>query len=54
MSLSSFAGNLTKSWNRYRLYNQTIRELSRLDDRELADLGIGRSNIRELARQSIG
>lgn len=36
-----------------RLYNATVRELSALTDRELADLGISRSSIREIARQSV-
>jgi uncharacterized protein YjiS (DUF1127 family) len=32
------------------LERQTIKELSRLSDRELHDLGIGRSDIRSIAR----
>jgi len=31
-----------RSWRRY---NQSVRELSRLGDRELADIGINRSEI---------
>ncbi|MGO4524209.1 DUF1127 domain-containing protein [Microvirga sp. 2MCAF35] len=37
------------SWRRYR---QTFRELEALNDRELADLGIGRRDIRAIARQA--
>ena len=37
------------SWRRYR---QTFRELEALNDRELADLGIGRRDIRSIARQA--
>jgi len=37
------------SWRRYR---QTVRELEGLSDRELADLGFGRRDIRTIARQS--
>jgi len=37
------------SWRRYR---QTFRELELLDDRDLADLGIGRCDIRAVARQA--
>ncbi|WP_407048819.1 DUF1127 domain-containing protein [Methyloraptor flagellatus] len=53
MSLSRFANTVAQSWSRYKLYNQTVRELSRLDDRELADLGIGRNGIQQLAREAI-
>jgi uncharacterized protein YjiS (DUF1127 family) len=37
------------SWRRYR---QTFRELAALNDRELADLGLGRRDIRAVARQA--
>ncbi|WP_114947981.1 DUF1127 domain-containing protein [Microvirga calopogonii] len=37
------------SWRRYR---QTFRELDALNDRELADLGMGRRDIRAIARQA--
>ena len=37
------------SWRRYR---QTVRELEALNDRELADLGFGRRDIRAVARQA--
>ena len=37
-------------WRRYR---QSIRELSRLSDRELADLGINRLEISSIARRSL-
>ena len=36
-------------WRRYR---QTFRELEALNDRELADLGLGRRDIRAVARQA--
>jgi uncharacterized protein YjiS (DUF1127 family) len=33
----------------WRRYNNSIRELSRLGDRELADIGISRSDITRVA-----
>ena len=36
------------AWRRFR---ESVRELSRLSDRELNDLGIGRSDIEEIVRQ---
>ncbi|WP_170422733.1 DUF1127 domain-containing protein [Ruegeria arenilitoris] len=37
---------------RYRIYRQTVNELSELSNRELADLGLHRSMIRRLALQA--
>jgi uncharacterized protein YjiS (DUF1127 family) len=37
---------------RRRMYSQTARELNALTDRELADLGIHRANIRQIAMQA--
>ena len=36
------------AWRRFR---DSVRELSRLSDRELNDLGIGRSDIEDVVRQ---
>lgn len=49
MSLKSITGWL-EGWKRYRA---AVRELSHLTDRELADLGIQRSEIDMVARQSL-
>ena len=37
------------SWRRFL---HTLRELEALNDRELADLGLGRRDIRAVARQA--
>jgi uncharacterized protein YjiS (DUF1127 family) len=50
MSIKSIT-NWFESWKRYRA---AVRELSHLTDRELADLGLQRSEIDLVARQSVG
>jgi uncharacterized protein YjiS (DUF1127 family) len=37
----------------YRRYRATLDELDLLSDRELADIGMHRSNIREIAREYV-
>ena len=37
---------------RRAVYAQTVRELNALTDRELADLGIARTSIAEVAREA--
>ena len=49
MFLSLIAAKIA-AWRRYR---DSVRELSRLSDRELSDLGIARSDIEFVARQSV-
>ena len=39
------------AWRRYRI---SVRELSRLTDRELNDLGLNRFDIESVARQTAG
>jgi uncharacterized protein YjiS (DUF1127 family) len=36
----------------YRRYNKSLKELNRLGDRELADIGISRSEIPRVAWQA--
>ena len=38
----------------YRLYRETVRELSQLSDRDLEDVGVGRFEIETVARQHSG
>lgn len=43
-----------ESWlDKREQYHQTVRELSLLTDRELADIGIARYQIREVARGNV-
>ncbi|WP_170409404.1 DUF1127 domain-containing protein [Ruegeria atlantica] len=39
-------------FTQYRVYRQTVNELSDLSNRELADLGLHRSMIRRMAQQA--
>lgn len=45
--------NLIRSYKNWRRFNQTVRELNRLNTRELDDLGINRSDITRVARAAI-
>ncbi len=45
--------NVIDSFNNWRRYRNTVNELSRLNNRELADLGISRGNIRQVARKAL-
>lgn len=40
-----------KLFIKFKAYNQTVRELRSLDDRALADLGITRAEIQEIAKK---
>jgi uncharacterized protein YjiS (DUF1127 family) len=42
--------NTYRAWRKYR---ETYNELMRLSSRDLADLGISRSEIPEIARKSV-
>lgn len=41
------------SWARYQEYTRTYEELDSLDNRELADIGISRAQISDLAREHV-
>lgn len=49
MYLFSSIVRMFRVWHRY---NESIRELSRLGDRELADIGITRADIQRIAWDS--
>ena len=42
---------LTAKLHAWRRFRESVRELSRLSDRDLNDLGIGRADIESVARQ---
>ncbi|GAC1042340.1 MULTISPECIES: DUF1127 domain-containing protein [Rhizobium] len=46
--------NLTRSFNNWRKYRQTVNELGRMSARELHDLGIDRADIHRVAREATG
>ncbi|SHG35599.1 Uncharacterized conserved protein YjiS, DUF1127 family [Kaistia soli DSM 19436] len=46
--------NLVNGFKSWRKYRETRNELSRLTKRELADLGIDRADINQVARQAVG
>lgn len=45
--------NLMLTYQKWRNYNRTREALQRLGDRELADLGITRDNINDIARKAL-
>ncbi|MGG7517485.1 DUF1127 domain-containing protein [Allorhizobium undicola] len=45
--------NITRSLSNWRKFRQTVTELDRMSDRELSDLGIGRQDIRRVARHAV-
>lgn len=47
-----FLNTLLVKFVRYQLYRQTVNELSALSGRELADLGLSRSEIKRVAYQA--
>jgi len=46
--------NIAQKLNTWRKYRETVNELGRMTDRELSDLGIGRADIRRVARTAVG
>lgn len=47
-----FLSHLIGVYRQWRRYNQSLRELNRLGDRELADIGITRGDIPRVAWES--
>jgi uncharacterized protein YjiS (DUF1127 family) len=44
---------ITEKLNAWRRYREAVRELSRLNDRELNDIGIRRGDIEFIVRQNL-
>lgn len=44
---------IRKTLKKWAAYQQTVRELASLDDRQLNDLGIGRGDIQRIARAHV-
>ncbi len=51
--ISEFFGNLAKSFAEARAISRTYDELNSLSQHELDDLGISRSDIARIARESV-
>jgi len=45
--------NITRAYNNWVKYRQTINELGRMTNRELGDLGIAREDIRKVAKLAV-
>jgi uncharacterized protein YjiS (DUF1127 family) len=45
--------NPIRAFRNWRMYNETVRALNRLNSRQLSDLGISRADIETIARRSI-
>ncbi len=50
--LAPLRGDLRARYEAWKVYRTTVRELSALSNRELADLGVSRSGIDEIAREA--
>lgn len=44
---------IRKTLRKWNAYQQTVRELASLDNRQLDDLGIGRADIQRIARDHV-
>ena len=42
--------DIRKTFKKWAAYQQTVRELAALDNRQLSDLGIARNDIQRVAR----
>ncbi len=49
----AFFANLWAKYQQHRMYRVTVKELSNLSGRELADLGLSRSSIKSAAYEAV-
>ena len=45
--------NLIRNYRNWRRYRDTVKELDRLSNRELSDLGISRAEIEAVAKRTL-
>jgi len=45
--------SLIRNYRNWRAYRDTVNELGRLSNRQLDDLGINRSEIKQIARRAV-
>jgi uncharacterized protein YjiS (DUF1127 family) len=45
--------NPIRAFRNWRMYNETVRELNKLNARQLNDLGISRGDIERIARKAV-
>jgi uncharacterized protein YjiS (DUF1127 family) len=45
--------NPIRAFRNWRMYSETVRELNKLNSRQLNDLGINRADIETIARKAI-
>ena len=45
--------NLIRNYRNWRRFRDTVKELSRLSNRELSDLGISRAEIEAVAKRTL-
>ena len=51
--LNTFIYGFMNAYSKWSLYRQTVSELQCLNSRELSDLGINKSMIRTVAKESV-
>ena len=51
--IGGYLARLRQRWAEHRRYRATFAELEALSDRDLADMGLVRADIRAIARESV-